>query len=147
VTSIILADDHASIRRFIKRLLKEEEDLCVVGEAGNGLDAAQMVADLKPDILITDLSMPGLDGIEVTQRVRKSSPQTMVIVLSMWDPGKYAEAAKKAGAIAYMVKDSAIKSLVPAIRAAMDRQRNGNSQLPESAPAMPPLDAEKGDFE
>jgi len=131
VTSIFLADDHEINRRLIKRLLKEEENLCVVGEAGNGLDAAQMVADLKPDILINDLSMPGLDGIEVTRRVRQSSPQTRVIVLSMWDPRRYAEVAKKAGAFTYMVKDSAVSNLVPAIRAAMDRGRHGNSQLTE----------------
>jgi len=125
VTSIFLADDHEINRRFIKRLLKEEEDLCVVGEAANGLDAARMVAELKPDILITDLSMPGLDGIEVTRQVRESSPQTKVIVLSMWDPLRYSEATKKAGAVAYIVKDSAINSLVPCIRA-IDRQGNGN---------------------
>ena len=125
MTSIFLVDDFEMNRRLIKRLLEEEEDLCVVGEAGSGLDAVRMVAALKPDILITDLSMPGLDGIEVTRRVRESSPQTRVIVLSMWDPGKYAEAAKKAGAVAYIVKDSAINSLVPCIRA-IDRQGNGN---------------------
>jgi len=141
VTSIFLADDHEMIRRFIKRLLKEEVDLCVVGEAANGLDAAQMVANLKPDILITDLSMPGLDGIEVTRRVRQSSPKTMVIVLSMWNPSRYAEEAKKAGAFTYMIKDSAINDLVPAIRAAIDHRRNGNSQSPESTPKAPSLDA------
>jgi len=127
VISIFLADDHEINRRLIKRLLKEEADLCVVGEADNGLEAARMVTDLKPDILITDLSMPGLDGIEVTRRVRESSPQTRVIVISMWEPERYAEAVKEAGAVAYIVKDSAINSLVPAIRAATDRQGNSNS--------------------
>lgn len=144
MTSIFLADDREINRRLIKRLLEEEEDLCVVGEADNGLEAARMVADLKPDILITDLSMPGLDGIEVTRRVRESSPQTRVIVLSMWNPERYAEAARKAGAVTYVVKDSAINNLIPAIRSAMDRQRNDNSQL-ESIPRNTPT--QKGDFE
>ena len=126
MTSIFLADDHEINRRLIKRLLKEETDLCIVGEAANGLDVVQMVADLKPDILITDLSMPGLDGIEVTRQVRELLPQTRVIVLSMWEPGRYAEAAKKAGAVSYIVKDSAINSLVPTIRAAIDHQASGS---------------------
>jgi len=119
MVTILLADDHAAVRRFIKILLRGEVDFSVVGEAANGVDAVKLVAELKPDILVTNLTMPGLDGIEVTRRVRESSPPTMVIVLSMWDPGRYAETAKKAGAVTYIVKDSAVDNLVPAIRAAM----------------------------
>lgn len=120
--SIFLTDDHAPIRRFIRRLLEKEADLTVVGEASNGIDAVKLVAELRPNVLITDLSMPGLDGIEVTRRVRESVPQTMVIVLSMWDPKRYAEAAKKAGASAYVVKDMAVGELVHTIRTGMASQ-------------------------
>jgi DNA-binding NarL/FixJ family response regulator len=124
MASIVLADDHRSIRRFIRIRLEEEADISVVGEAANGIDAVKIVAELKPDILITDLSMPGLDGIEVTRRVMKILPQTIVIVLSSWDVGCYVEAAKQAGAVSYVMKDSADTKLVPAIRAALDSKRN-----------------------
>lgn len=128
MTSIFLADDHRGIRRFIRILLEEEADFSVVGEAANGIDAVKLVADLKPDILITDLSMPGLDGIEVTRRVRKASPPTLVIVLSDWDVSFYGEAAKQAGAVGYVVKGSALTDLLPALRAALDSQRNHNGE-------------------
>ena len=128
MTSILLADDHMLIRRLTKRLLQEETDLAVVGEAANGIDAVKLAAELKPDILVTDLSMPGLDGIEVTRQVRKASPQTIVIVLSNWDAGSRAQEAKQAGAVAYVDKDSADGTLVPVIRAALDRKRNHNGE-------------------
>ncbi|MFH0769071.1 MAG: response regulator transcription factor [Chloroflexota bacterium] len=120
--SIFLADDHAIIRRFIKRLLEEEADLSVIGEAANGIDAVKLVAELKPDILITDLSMPGLDGIEVTRRVRKASPQTLIVALSNWDAQKNVVAAKQAGASAYVVKNLAVGELVHTVRMVMDSQ-------------------------
>jgi len=128
MTSIVLADDHAALRRFIKRLLREEADFSVVGEASNGIDAVKLVAELKPDILITDLTMPGLDGIEVTRQVRKVWPPTLVIVLSFWDATRYGETAKQAGAVGYVVKDSAVTKLVPAIRTALDSKRNHNGE-------------------
>lgn len=124
MTSNFLADDHRGIRRFIRILLEEEADFSVVGEAANGIDAVKLVADLKPDILITDLSMPGMDGIEVTRQVRKTLPQIIVIVLSDWDACNYAEAAKQAGAVNYVAKRSADTNLVSAIRAALDSKRN-----------------------
>jgi DNA-binding NarL/FixJ family response regulator len=128
MVTILLADDHAAVRRFIKILLRGEVDFSVVGEAANGIDAVKLVAELKPDILVTDLTMPGLDGLEVTKRVRKASPQTVVIVLSSWDAGSRAKAAKQAGAVCYVVKDSADTKLVPAIRAALDSKRNHNGE-------------------
>ncbi len=101
--SIFLADDHAPIRRFIRRLLEEEADLSVVGEAANGIDAVKLVAEFKPNVLITDMNMPGLDGIEVTKQVRKASPQTVVVVLSSLDAERNVVAVKQAGASAYVV--------------------------------------------
>jgi two-component system, NarL family, invasion response regulator UvrY len=128
MTSIVLADDHRSIRRFVRIRLEEEADISVIGEAANGIDAVKIVAELKPDVLITDLSMPGLDGIEVTRRVRKILPQIIVIILSNWDAGCYVEAAKQAGAVGYIAKNSADTKLVPAIRAALDSKRNHNGE-------------------
>ncbi len=120
--SIFLADDHASIRRFIGRLLEKEADFSVVGEAANGIDAVKLVAELRPDVLITDLSMPGLDGIEVTRQVRKASPQTVVVLLSMADAERDVVAAKQAGASAYMRKDLAVRELLHTIRTVIDSQ-------------------------
>ncbi len=118
--SLFLADDYANIRHFIRRLLEKEADFSVVGEAANGIDAVKLVAELKPDVLITDLSMPGLDGIEVTKRVRKASPQTAVVVLSSWDAERYVVAAKQAGASVYMVKNLAVEEFVHTIRTVVD---------------------------
>ncbi len=128
MTSILLADDYAPFRRLIRRLLEKEADLSIVGEAANGIDAVKLVTQLKPDILVTDLSMPGLNGIEVTRQARKASPQTLVVVLSSWDADSRAEAAKQAGAVDYILKDSADRRLVPAIRAALDSKRNHNGE-------------------
>jgi DNA-binding NarL/FixJ family response regulator len=120
--SILLADDFAPIRRIIRRLLEEEADLTVIGEAANGIDAVKLVAEFKPDVLITDMSMPGLDGIEVIRQVRKATPQTVIVVLSAEDGEKNAVAAKQAGASAYLVKGLPVRELVYTVRTAMDSQ-------------------------
>lgn len=117
---IVLADDQAAVRQGVKDWLEDEPDLEVVGEAVDGVDAVELTDSMKPDILITDLKMPRLDGIGVTKRVRQLSPDTRVIILSMYGNGVYVDAALNAGALGYVIKKSSADGLLDAIRAVAD---------------------------
>src|SRR5512140_211811 len=88
-TTIVLADDHRVLREGLRVLLQAEPDFRVVGEAGDGFKAIQLVESLKPDVLLLDLMMPGMNGQEVARKVRKSTPQTRVVVLSMHSSEPY----------------------------------------------------------
>ncbi len=113
---IVLADDQPSVRRGIRGLLEDEPDLEVTGEAENGAEAVEMTGRLKPDILVTDLRMPYLDGIQVTEIVARSCPDCRVIILSMYGSKPYVEAAVRAGACGYVLKKFSADGLLEAIR-------------------------------
>jgi DNA-binding NarL/FixJ family response regulator len=113
---IVLADDHILVRQGLKRLLEDEPNFEVIGEVGDGDEAVEITSRLKPDILVTDLKMPRLDGIKVTQQVRRLSPNTRVIILSMYGVSLYVDAAFKAGACGYVIKKSSADGLIKAIR-------------------------------
>jgi len=117
MVKIVLADDHALVREYVKDWLKEEPGLKVVGEASDGVEAVELTTRLKPDILVTDLKMPHLNGIEVTKRIRQLSPDTHVIVLSLYGDKVYVDAALKAGARAYVLKKLSSDGLTDAIHA------------------------------
>jgi len=114
---IVLADDHVLARGYVKDLLSDEQDLEVIGEASDGVEAVELTARLKPDILVTDLKMPRLNGIEVTTRIRQLSPDTRVIILSLYGDKAYVDSALKAGAQAYVLKKFSADGLTDAIRA------------------------------
>jgi two-component system, NarL family, response regulator NreC len=113
---IVLADDHQIVRQGVKSLLESHADLEVLGEAGDGIGVLTIVGRVKPDILVLDLMMPGLNGLEVTRRVSKVSPQTKVIILSMYMNEPYVIEALRNGAYGYILKESNIADLVRAIR-------------------------------
>lgn len=113
--TIVLADDHHIVRQGIKSLLENQPDLSVIAEAGDGLEAVKVVAKLKPSVVTVDLMMPGLNGLEVTRQVRKLSPNTKVIILSMYMDEPYVIDALQSGASAYVLKDSYISDLIQAI--------------------------------
>jgi len=122
ITTIVLAEDHLVVRQGLRTLLEAESDFRVVGEAGNGLQAVQQVERLKPDILVVDLMMPGLNGLEVARRVGQCSPRTHVVILTMHANESYVQEALCAGAMAYILKDSSFTELAYSIReAAADR--------------------------
>jgi DNA-binding NarL/FixJ family response regulator len=121
-TTIVLADDHQVVRQGLRSLLEVEPRFRVVGEAGNGLDVPRIVERLRPDVLVLDMMMPGLNGLEITRQVKKRSPKTQVVILSMHKDESYVLEALKNGAAAYVVKDSSAQELVKAVReAAADR--------------------------
>jgi two-component system, NarL family, response regulator NreC len=114
--TIVLADDHNVVRHGLRALLEVEPDFRVIGEASDGLETAQMVELLKPDILVVDIMMGGINGLEVTRQVSKRSPRTNVVILSMYGNEGYVLEALRAGAKAYVVKESTSEELVRAIR-------------------------------
>ncbi|WP_322798359.1 response regulator transcription factor [Thermoflexus sp.] len=113
---ILIADDHPVLRRGLKALIEEEQDMEVIGEAGNGLEAVQLAERLRPDVVIMDISMPELDGLEATRRIRERSPFTYVLILTVHAHERYLFPVLKAGASGYVRKTAADEELIEAIR-------------------------------
>ncbi len=116
VTTIVLADDHPIVRKGLRTLLDSEPDLSVVGEASAGQEAVDLVEKLQPTLLIVDLKMPGVDGLEVTRQVSRRFPGTHVLILSMHADEAYVTEGLKCGAGGYVLKDTDITNLIQAIR-------------------------------
>ncbi len=148
---VLLADDHAILREGVKALLKTCDDIEVVGEAADGNAAIEACRRLTPDVVVMDISMPGLGGIEATLAIRKERPDTRIIILTQYDDREYLRRLLTAGVAGYILKKSAGSSLVDAIRAV---SRGGLVLDPEiardamaelsgggSAPAGDPYDA------
>ncbi len=117
---IVVADDHQIFRDGLRALLVARSDFEVVGEAQDGLEAIDLVTRLKPEILILDLAMPGLHGIEVARRLHESSRSTRIIVLSMHSDRRYVIEALRAGAVAYVLKEAGFSELIDVIREVRD---------------------------
>jgi DNA-binding NarL/FixJ family response regulator len=116
MTTIVLADDHHIVRQGLRALLEVEPGFNVVAEAGDGLEALQLVEQLGPNVLVLDLMMPGLNGLEVTRQLTKHSPKTGIVILSMYANEAYVLEALANGASAYVLKDSDSADLVHAVR-------------------------------
>jgi DNA-binding NarL/FixJ family response regulator len=114
--SIVLADDHPIVRHGLRALLEAEPDFRIVDEVDDGLDAVERVERLQPDVLVLDLMMPGLNGLEVTRQVGLRSPGTRVVVLSMYANEAYVLEALRNGATSYVLKRSSPDELVQAVR-------------------------------
>lgn len=114
---VVLADDHTIVREGLRALLSADPQIEIVGEAANGREAVQLAEALRPDIVVMDLSMPELNGVDATQRVRSVSPRTQVVVLSMYATAAHVRPVLRAGARAYLLKGSGLSDLVRAIHA------------------------------
>ena len=115
MTTIVLADDHTIVRQGLRALLEAEMGISVVGEASDGLEVTALVERLRPDVLVLDVMMPGVNGLEVTWQVRQCAPETKIIILSMHANEAYVVAALRNGAHGYVVKDSSAVDLVQAV--------------------------------
>ena len=113
---ILIADDHTILRAGIRSLLDMVPDFQVVGEVDNGKDAIQQVGQLTPDLLLSDLSMPGTNGTEAIQRIKSRYPDTKILVLTVHKTEEYVHAALKAGANGYVLKDDTSDELIAAIK-------------------------------
>jgi len=116
---IILADDHKIVRNGLRSLIEKEGDMEVVAEAEDGRTAVQLAVQLSPQVVLMDIAMPGLNGIEATRQIIASAPQIKVIALSMHADKRYIMEMLKAGASGYLLKDSAFEELAGAIRTAL----------------------------
>ncbi len=114
---ILLADDHAVVRHGFRMILDAQEDLEVVGEVSNGREAVAAAAELQPDVVVMDVTMPELNGIEATRRIAEVSPRTRVLALSMHKDAVYVREILRAGARGYLLKDSAEGDFLSAVRA------------------------------
>lgn len=122
---IFIADDHPIVRRGLRDLLETEDGIQVVGEASNGLQAVRRAAELKPDLVLMDLVMPELDGIEATRRIKADNPDIQVLVLTSFATDDKVFPAIKAGALGYLIKDTGAEELLEAIH----RSRSGEPTL------------------
>jgi len=130
---ILLADDHRMVRKGFRLILESEDDLEVVGEAGDGRQAVEMALSLKPDVVVMDVTMPDWNGIEATRQLRTQAPNIKVLALSVHRDGVYVREIVRAGAEGYILKESADTELLTAVREVAD----GNSYLsPEVAGAV-----------
>jgi DNA-binding NarL/FixJ family response regulator len=138
--TVLLADDHHLVRSALAGLVDAAPGMRVVGEAADGASAAELVARLHPDVVLMDLSMPGVDGVEATRRVRASSPGTRVVVLTSFSDRDRVAAALAAGAVGYQLKDCDPADLVAAVRSAAQGHapldpRVAGALLPTASPA------------
>ena len=115
-TKILIADDHPMLRRGIRELLERESDFQVVAEAGDGEEAARLTGKLKPDVVIMDVSMPRVSGLEATRQIKSEHPAIAVLVLTIYDDEEYIVGLLEAGAAGYLLKSAYGQELVQAIR-------------------------------
>jgi len=120
--SILIVDDHEVVRKGIRSYIETVKDFQVVGEAASGEDGLKLVSDHIPDIVLLDLMMPGMDGVEATRRIKHISPRTQVVVLTSFHEDAHIFPALKAGAISYILKDMKMEKLVDALRRAANKE-------------------------
>ena len=118
--TLLLADDHAIVRQGLRCLLETARDISVVGEAANGQEAVKETQRLKPDVVLLDLNMPLLNGIEAGRQIARKAPRSKVLILSSYDDGLHFRQAMRVGVAGYVIKASAAENLVDAIRAAAE---------------------------
>ena len=129
---VFIADDHAVVRDGLKSILEAEGDINVVGTASDGRQAVRQLCKLKPDVVIMDIAMPELNGIEATEQVCETCPSTQVVILSMHATSEYIFRALKAGAKGYLLKESAGQEVVNAVRTVEKGRRYLSQQIEEA---------------
>ncbi len=130
---VLIADDHQHIRRGLRRLLQQAEDMQVVGEASDGEEAVELSQKLRPHVVVMDISMPKLDGIQALKRIQKRKIPTRVVILSMHAGVDFVRMAMQQGAYGYVLKRMAAQELTAAIRAAWRGDTYFNPQISDSS--------------
>lgn len=126
---VVLADDHETVRQGLKLLVDGQDDMQVIGEAGDGKTAIACIQELRPHVAVVDISMPQMNGLEATRHIRRVAPETAIVALTRHDDEAYVQELMAAGAIGYVLKQSASRELLDAIRAAARGTRYLDSTL------------------
>lgn len=114
--SVLLVDDHALVRKGFRRMIEDDPDLRVVGEASSGLEAVQLCQQLKPQVIVMDMAMPEMDGVQATREILKRMPKTAILILSMYAQENYVRNAFDAGALGYILKNANDIDLASAVK-------------------------------
>ncbi len=131
--SVLLADDHAVVRDGVRYILESSGEIIVVGQADDGLEAVQLAAELRPDVVVIDISMSGMNGLDATQRIRHVSPETKVVILSMHGTKEHICRALHAGARGYVLKECAGREVIEAVTTVMSGRRYLSDKIADSA--------------
>lgn len=134
---VLLVDDHLVVRQAL-RLLLEEPDMEIAGEASNGLQAVDLTRQLQPDVVLMDVTMPTMNGIEATRRIHADCPGVQVIGLSMFEDAEQGQTMREAGAVAYLAKSGPAEALLAAIRACRAGERGAAHRRTGSGGTRPP---------
>lgn len=129
--NVFIADDHSVVRTGLRFILEAQHDIKVVGEASNGRETVRQMSRLKPDVVLMDITMPDLNGIDATQQIRELSPSTKVIILSMHSAQEHISRAMQAGALGYLLKESDAGEVVNAVRAVHAGRRFVSQKISE----------------
>jgi DNA-binding NarL/FixJ family response regulator len=132
--SVLLVDDHSLVRRGFRRILEDEPDITVAGEAGDGLQAIKLAEELRPKVIVMDCAMPGMNGLEATRQILAKHPQSLVLMLSMHPEETLVRQALEAGARGYVLKNAVDLELGTAIRRVANGETVLDSQLKRPAP-------------
>ena len=139
--SVLLGDDHGLVRKAFRRLLEDDPEIRVVGEAANGQDAVRLARELHPQVVVMDMAMPGLDGVQATREIIKHAPEVAVMIVSMYSEENYVRNALDAGARGYLLKEALDVDLAGAVKAlAAGEQVIGPGVLPASREPDPQYD-------
>jgi NarL family two-component system response regulator LiaR len=127
--TILIVDDHAVVRQGVRAFLDTQPDLKVIGEAASGEEGVKLASQLVPDVVLMDLVMPGMDGVEATRQVKRSSPRSQVVVLTSYHEDEYIFPAIRAGALSYVLKDIGPRDLADVVRKAANGEVVLNSRV------------------
>ena len=134
--TVLLVDDHQLVRKGFRRILEDDPDIQVIGEAGSGVDAIQMAEKFAPRVVVMDMAMPGLDGVQATREILKKAPTTAILILSMYAEENYIRNAFEAGAKGYLLKNAIEVDLTAAVKTVASGRRYASGLKPgEGQPA------------
>jgi DNA-binding NarL/FixJ family response regulator len=138
---VLIVDDQSLVRQGLSVLLASEDDIQIVGEAGNGLEACRMAEQMNPAVILMDIRMPGMDGVSATAQILKQQPHIKIIVLTTFDDDEYLISSLRAGACGYLLKDTPFGELAEAIRVVLTGKSLLSSEMMSKLINTPPLPA------